>query len=59
MDELRTVEVLNEDENGEPQAVIVRVPSQNVAVFHCIFPVLTHTERGPVMALTAFAFDLN
>lgn len=59
MDEIRTVEVVSEDANGDPQAVIVRIPSQNLAVFHCIFPVLTHTPSGPVMAPTAFAFDLN
>jgi hypothetical protein len=59
MDEIRTVEVLNEDEDGNPVAVIVRDPLMNNAVFHVLMPVLTHTPSGPVMAPTAFAWCLN
>ena len=59
MDEIRTVEIVDEDENGEPTAAIVRNVSRNCAVYHVMFPVITHTERGTVMVPTAFAFDLN
>jgi hypothetical protein len=58
MDEQREVEIVNEID-GEPQAVIVRDSARKTATFHCIVPVVTHTEHGPVIAPTAFAFSLN
>jgi hypothetical protein len=58
MDEIRTIEIVNEVD-GEPQAAIVRNVTRNCAVFHCVIPVLTHTESGPVVAPTLFDFDLN
>jgi hypothetical protein len=59
MDEIRTVEIVQETEDGEPVAAIVRNVSRNCAEFHIVLPVLTHTPSGPVIAPTAFAWDLN